>query len=98
MKTARMTILMTPEEKAVIHSRAESLGVSTGEMVRRAVESYSTAANEPPSESEAVLNALADELFAAAKESRAALAAATRDIQATVKRLAKNRGVANVRV
>lgn len=98
MKTARMTILLTPEQKATIHARAESLGVSTGEMVRRAVESYGRAASESPSESEAVLNALADELFVAAKEARSALAAATRDVQATVKQLAKQREAANVGV
>lgn len=98
MKTARMTILMTPEQKAAINARAESLGVSSGEMVRRAVESYGAAANEPQSEAEAVLNALADELFAAAKEAKAALAAANREVQVTVRQLAKHRGASDGRV
>jgi len=98
MKSARMTILLTPEQKAAIHVRARTLGVSTGEMVRRAVESYGTAAKAPRSESEAVLNALADELFTAAKEAKSALAAASRDVQTTVKQLAKSREAANVRV
>lgn len=96
MKTARMTILVTPKQKAAIHARAERLGVSTGEMVRRAVDSYGSAANEPLPESEAVLNALADELFAAANDAKSALAAATRDVQITVRQLAKSREVANV--
>ena len=98
MKSARMTILLTPAQKAAIRARAQALGVSTGEMVRRAVESYRTAAKETPSGSEAVLNALADELFAAAKEAKSALAAASRDVQTTVKQLAKSREAANVRV
>ena len=98
MKSARMTILLTPAQKAAIQARAQTLGVSTGEMVRRAVESYGTAAKEPPSESEAVLNALADELFAAAKEAKSALAAASRDVQTTVKQLAKSREAENARV
>lgn len=98
MKTARMTILVTPEAKAAIHARADHLGVSAGEMVRRAVEEYGSAANDLPSESEAILNALADELFAAAKESRSALAAATRDVQLTIKQLAKSHEVTNGRV
>ena len=98
MKSARMTILLTPEQKAAIHARARTLGISTGEMVRRAVESYGKAAKQPPSESEAVLNALADELFAAAKQAKSALAAASRDVQTTVKLLAKSREAANARV
>jgi hypothetical protein len=99
MKTARMTILLTPEEKASIHARAEHMGVSTGEMVRRAVESYGqVSATAPRSESEVLLNALADELFAAAKDARAALTEANRQVQATVKLLAKSREVSNARV
>ena len=63
MKTERMTILVTPEQKAAILARAERLGLSAGEMVRRAVESYDPAAGSD--EDQAVLDALADELFAA---------------------------------
>lgn len=96
MKTARMTILLTPDQKAAIHARAERLGISTGEMVRRAVDSYGqVAANDAKSESEVVLDALADELLAAAEEAKAALAAANRDVMETVKLLTKNREVAN---
>ena len=96
MKTARMTILLTPEQKAAIQARAESLGLSTGELLRRAVETYGTNPTDDAAESEAVLNALADELFAAAKAARAALAAANRDVQATVKQLSQSRESSHV--
>jgi hypothetical protein len=40
MKTARTTVLMTPEEKASIEKRAASMGVSSGEYIRLAVDNY----------------------------------------------------------
>lgn len=93
MKTARMTILLTPEQKSAIRAQAASLGISTGEMVRRAVENFGRAANEPhKSESEEVLNALADELFIAAKGAREALEAAEREVQLTLAQLKEKHG------
>ena len=88
MKSERMTILVTPEQKAAITARAESLGLSAGEMLRRAVETYQ---GEPKQEGEALLNALADELFAAAKSARAALSSANKEVRATLKQLQKRR-------
>jgi len=90
MKTERMTVLVTPEQKAAILARASSLGLSAGEMVRRAVESYQPSAANA-AEDEVVLNALADELCSAANSARAALGEANREIQATLKQLAKSR-------
>jgi hypothetical protein len=89
MKTERMTILVTPEQKASILARAQSLGLSAGEMVRRAVDNFHPSSQRE--DDEAVLNALADELLSAAKEARAALNNATREVQLTVKQLAKTR-------
>jgi hypothetical protein len=40
MRTARTTVLMTPEEKAALEKRAMSLGVSSGEYIRLAVDNY----------------------------------------------------------
>jgi negative regulator of replication initiation len=40
MKTERMVLLVTPEEKALIAKRAAQLGVSASEFVRRAVEMF----------------------------------------------------------
>jgi chromosome condensin MukBEF ATPase and DNA-binding subunit MukB len=92
MKTERMTILVTPEQKAAILARAERLGMSAGEMVRRAVESYDPAA--VPDEDQAVLDALADELFAAAEGARMALREANEELQSTLKQLAQRRKAA----
>ena len=90
MKTERMTVLVTREQKAAILARASSLGLSTGEMVRRAVETYAPS-SPSAKEDEVLLNALADELFTAAKIARAALVDANKNVQATVIALASRR-------
>ncbi len=97
MKTERMTVLVTREQKAAILARANSLGVSAGEMVRRAVETYQPS-TPGAKEDEVVLNALADELFAAARSARAALVDANKDVQATLIELATRRKRANGRI
>ncbi len=38
MRTARMTVLLEPEEKAGIERRAARLGISSGEFIRLAAE------------------------------------------------------------
>jgi hypothetical protein len=68
MKTARMTILVTPEQKASINKRAKQLKLSAGEVIRRAVDSYSSTL-----EDEAALSALACELEHSVKQARGAL-------------------------
>ncbi|QXQ06513.1 hypothetical protein KX816_20610 [Sphingosinicellaceae bacterium] len=40
MKSARLTMMLEPEDKQRIETRARGLGVSTGEFVRRASQSY----------------------------------------------------------
>lgn len=40
MRSARMTVLLTPESKAAIERRARSLGIPTAELARRAIEAY----------------------------------------------------------
>ena len=40
MQTARVTVLMTPERKSELESRAARLGVSSGEYIRLAVDNY----------------------------------------------------------
>jgi uncharacterized protein (DUF1778 family) len=40
MKTERLVLLVTPDEKALINDRAARLGVSASEFVRRAVEAF----------------------------------------------------------
>lgn len=40
MKTDRLTLLINPADKAAINARAESLGISVSELVRRAALDY----------------------------------------------------------
>lgn len=62
MKTERLTLLVTPEEKAEMSERAETMGISVSELVRRAVRSYN-----PEFDSDAV-RTLADELATAVRK------------------------------
>jgi hypothetical protein len=43
MKTDRLTLLISPADKALIHERAAQMGVSASEFVRRAVELFDPA-------------------------------------------------------
>ena len=44
--SARLMILMSPEERASLDAKARTLGVSAGEVVRRAVQAFVTEAVE----------------------------------------------------
>ena len=50
MRTARTTVLMTPEEKAALERRAARLGVSSGEYIRLAVDNYEKVTPEEEAE------------------------------------------------
>jgi hypothetical protein len=69
MRTARTTVLMTPEEKAALEKRAASRGVSSGEYIRLAVGNFGKVSDEQ----EAELAALATELNAAVPKMKTAL-------------------------
>jgi hypothetical protein len=69
MRTARTTVLMTPEEKAALEKRAASRGVSSGEYIRLAVDNFEKVSDEQ----EAELAALATELNAAVPKMKTAL-------------------------
>ncbi len=56
MKSERVNLLVTPEEKLAIEARAAALNISTSEMVRRAIASYD------PEFDGSELQVLADEL------------------------------------
>lgn len=56
MKTDRLTLLVTPEDKVEMTARADAIGISTSELVRRAVRAYN-----PEVDTDAV-QTLADEL------------------------------------
>jgi hypothetical protein len=40
MKTDRLTLLVTPDEKAEMTARADAMGISASELARRAIRSY----------------------------------------------------------
>lgn len=69
MRNARTTVLMTPEEKALLEKRASKRGVSSGEYIRLAVENFDKVSDEQ----EAELAALAAELKTAVPKIKKAL-------------------------
>lgn len=85
MKTERMVILVTPEQKATIAGKAKALNLSAGEIVRRAVDTYR------PNDDEVLLNALADELGRSVRESRKALKGALSEVHKTLDHFAAKR-------
>jgi hypothetical protein len=85
MKTERMVILVTPEQKATIATRAKELNLSAGEIVRRAVATYR------PNDDEQLLNALADELGRSVRDSRKALKDALSEVNKTLNHFAVKR-------
>lgn len=69
MRTARTTVLMTPEEKAALEKRAASRGVSSGEYIRLAVDNFEKVSDEE----EAELAALVDEVNQAIPKMKSSL-------------------------
>ena len=85
MKTERLVILVTPEQKRSLAHRAKALDLSVAELVRRSAEGLR------PGVDEQTLSALADELQRAVKESRAALRLALAEAETTLAQLGKRR-------
>jgi len=77
MRTARATVLMTPDEKAAIEKRAASMGVSSGEYIRLAVDNFEKVSPEQ----EAELEALAKEVNAVIPKMAAMLDSMSRTLQ-----------------
>src|SRR5437870_13146271 len=48
--SARLMILMSPEERAALDAKARALGVSAGEVVRRAVQAFELGSEEEAAE------------------------------------------------
>ena len=88
MKTERLTILVTPQEKAAMTAKAAEMHVSTSEMLRLAFDAF----EEP--ENQALLNALADELERAVKRMGESLDAASREVEETLRVTRANRSQA----
>ena len=48
--SARLMVLMSPEERASLNTKARTLGVSAGEVVRRAVQAFELGTEEEAAE------------------------------------------------
>ncbi|MGH8593148.1 MAG: hypothetical protein ACREX9_24360 [Gammaproteobacteria bacterium] len=79
MKTERLTILVSSNEKKAIAAQAKVLNITASEVVRRAVAQY----RPEEDEEQRLLNALADELEASARSAQHALSAARKELEAT---------------
>jgi mobilization protein NikA len=77
MRTARTTVLMSPEQKAAIEKRAASMGVSSGEYIRLAVDNFEKVSPEQ----EAELEALVGEVNQAVPKMAAMLDSMSRTLQ-----------------
>src|SRR5271165_672843 len=54
--SARLMILMSPEERAALDTKAHALGVSAGEVVRRAVQAFELGSDEEAAELRALID------------------------------------------
>ena len=55
--SARLMILMSPDERSALDAKARALGVSAGEVVRRAVEAFELGTEEEAAELRALIDA-----------------------------------------
>ena len=55
--TARLMVLMSPEERASLDTKARTLGVSAGEVVRRAVQAFELGTEEEAAELRSLIDA-----------------------------------------
>jgi|SRR5271165_580741 len=54
--SARLMILMSPEERAALDAKARALGVSAGEVVRRAVQAFELGTEEEAAQLRALID------------------------------------------
>ncbi|MGE5567167.1 MAG: hypothetical protein ACM3YN_13565 [Parcubacteria group bacterium] len=85
MKTERLTILVTPEEKAAMTARAAEMHVSTSEMLRLAFDAFEEPTNQQ------LLDALGKELQAAAARAHTRLDEANRTVEQVLGELRASR-------
>ncbi len=88
MKTQRMNLLISPEDKAAIQARAASLKLSQSELIRRAVAAYD------PETPEEEVRLLAEELLEANKRTEAMVDEALERLDNFQARLAEDREAA----
>lgn len=85
MKTERLTILVTPQEKAAMTAKAAAMNVSTSEMLRLAFDAFEEPANQQ------LLSALADQLQRAVAAAHARLDEANATVEGVLAELRAGR-------
>ena len=55
--TERLMVLMSPEERALLNTKARTLGVSAGEVVRRAIQAFELGTEEEAAELRGLIDA-----------------------------------------
>jgi len=92
MRTARVTVLMSPREKAEVEANARRLGMSSGEYIRLAVDNF----DQPTAAEEAELAALVAQANEAIPKMRASLdrmSRTARDLHAEMDTFLREQGV-----
>ena len=80
--SARIPVLVTPREKAAIVQRAKAAGVSVGEYLRRAAQSFT------PSEDEKALAGMIDQMLKTTAQANRAIDDALAFVEASNRRIA----------
>ena len=80
--TARVPVLMTEAEKARIVEKAQQAGLSTGEYMRRAAQSYH------PSEDDRILERMIEQMLKATERAEQAIGDALKFVAASEERIA----------
>lgn len=93
MRNARVTVLMSPDEKAEMEANAARLGVSSGEYVRLAVDNF----DKPTAAEEAELAALVEEVNRAIPKMRASLDRMSQNLRKTSKEVDQALRAAGIR-
>lgn len=74
MRSQRMTVLLTPEAKSMIEARARTLGITSSELARRAIEAFD------PERDEHALRLLAAELASVVDQTEAKIDGALKEL------------------
>lgn len=85
MRSQRVTILLTPQEKAAVTAKAARLKVTTSELLRLAFDAFDEV------DERALLDALADELEQSVARARTSLRDARAELSATLHELRRSR-------
>ena len=93
MRSARVTVLMKPEEKKALEAKAKRRGVSSGEYLRLAVDNFERVSDDE----EAALAALVEEVNKAIPKMTASLDHMSRTLRKTSKEVDQTLRAAGIR-